>query len=65
MKYKKSLIIFLYFGYTLKTKYDNTGDFYYFFASLLAIENIPKTLHFLFFISFWRNFAPRPKKKAA
>jgi hypothetical protein len=38
MKYK-SLIILLYFGYTLKTKYKNLMIFKKKFPSLLAIQN--------------------------
>jgi hypothetical protein len=42
MKYK-SLIIFLYFDYTLKNQVQKSGDFYCFlFLSFLAIEKLPK-----------------------
>jgi len=63
MKYKKSLIIFLYFGYTLKTKYDNTGDFYYFFCLTSGDWKHPKNTSFSFFYLFLEKFRPPPQKK--
>jgi hypothetical protein len=46
MKYK-SLIILVNFGYTLKTKYKKSGDFYFLFH-FLAIENLQNHLIFDF-----------------
>jgi hypothetical protein len=34
------------FGYTMKTKYTNLANFYFFFPSLLAAENLPNHLFF-------------------
>jgi hypothetical protein len=63
MKYKL-LIIFLYFGYTLKTKCRNMATFTIFFLAS-ADWKTRNSLDFLFYFlnfAFWRNFA---KKEAA
>jgi hypothetical protein len=49
MKYK-SLFILVNFGYTLKTEYKNSGDFYFLFFHFLAIEILQNHLIFEFLI---------------
>jgi hypothetical protein len=43
LKYK-TLSFFFIFGYTMKTKYKNLGEFFFSFFSLLATEKTSKSL---------------------
>jgi len=55
------------FGYTMKNQIYESGDFLFYFPSLLVTKNLQN--HFFFKIlilkfPFWRNFATFKKKEA-
>jgi hypothetical protein len=63
MKYK-TLIILLHHWLHTQNQIFFLGEFYYFFPSLLAIENLQNLLFSIFpnfYFVFWRNFANKKK----